>query len=72
MGAAEAMRDAIGTPLPTEMQPGVTDTMEQLRDVLGETDLQGALADGRSMAAGEALGLARMMLGRLAGHVDRA
>lgn len=72
MGAAEAMRDAIGAPLPTELQPGVTDTMEQLRDVLGETDLQGALADGRSMAAGEALGLARMMLGRLAGHGDRA
>ena len=70
LGAAESMRDAIGAPLPTELQPGVTGTLAQLREVLGETDLQGAMADGRAMAAGEAVGLARMMLGRLA-YVDR-
>ncbi|MBK7780411.1 MAG: tetratricopeptide repeat protein [Ardenticatenia bacterium] len=71
LGAAESMRDAIGAPLPKELQPGVTGTLAQLREVLGETDLQGAMADGRAMAAGEAVGLARMMLGRLAAYVDR-
>ncbi len=72
LGAAEAMRDAIGAPLPTDLQPGVLEALEALREVLGETDLQGALAEGRAMAPGEAVGLARLMLGSMAGHDDRS
>lgn len=71
LGAAEAMREAIGAPLPAELQPGVTESLATLREVLGETDLQGALAEGRGMAAGEAVGLARLMLGRMVADVDR-
>jgi len=69
LGAAATMRDAIGAPLSAELQPGVADILGQLREVLGETDLQGALAEGGAMEAGEAVGMARMMLGRLAGYV---
>lgn len=58
VGAAAAVRDRIGTPVPTCERPRLADTLAILREVLGHGPLERALADGRSLDAGAACRLA--------------
>src|SRR5260221_13398532 len=55
MSAAQALREAIGTPLPSLSQPMHEFTMASVRTQLGEQAFAAAWAEGRTMTPGQAL-----------------
>ena len=54
-GAAEALREAIGTPIPRVYRTGYQQTVAAARSQLGEEDFAAAWAQGRSMDPEQAM-----------------
>ena len=54
-GAAEALREAIGTPIPPIYRPGYQQAVAAARSQLGEEDFATAWVQGRSMSPEQAM-----------------
>jgi len=54
-GAAEALREAIGTPLPPVYRPGYQQAVAAARNQLGEEDFAPTWGQGRSMSPEQAM-----------------
>lgn len=54
-GAAEALREAIGTPLPPVYRPGYQQAVADARNQLGEEDFATTWVQGRSMSPAQAM-----------------
>jgi predicted ATPase/Tfp pilus assembly protein PilF len=57
-GAVEALREALGVPLPPEQRAGHGQAMQAMRAALGEEAFAATWAEGRAMALHEAIALA--------------
>lgn len=63
-GAAEAIRESIGTTIPAYVQPEYAEHFTRLRASLGEEVLAAAWAEGRAMTVDQAVALALAEAGR--------
>jgi hypothetical protein len=62
MGAAEALRDGIGAPLPPYRRDVWDSLAQRVRDELGDERFERAHSEGASLAAAQAIELAQRLL----------